>query len=191
MLDDLPHLLRRCGSNLSTYVSAWFLLDSHWHAMSNIYGFRRRFWKRIAWHYCCWFLSNTESILEPSSIENSSKASEAHRKFQKTRRFVSWNRWPSSEVPLTQEKFDEEKFDYLGRSHFGPPRKEFRWSAKWDTESLTPPKRMLALLQDYNVSFFSAIPIFLWSLSYGITGAVISRVLKPSIEGSENEIDFG
>jgi hypothetical protein len=52
-------------------------------------------------------------------------------------------------------------------------------------------RKLLALLGDYWASAFSAIPVFLWSLSYGITGTVLSRQLKPNVDGSENEVDFG
>jgi hypothetical protein len=186
VIDDLPHLLRRARSDFSTWVSVWFLLDSHWAAMSDIDGYRVKFWKGVARNYCRWFLNNTEHIPEILGSPNSSPGHERQRQHKsfKTRRFVSWNRCSGSDIHLTDESFDA-----WGGWYFERPRKAFRWSPKWfiGSAALHP----LAIFEDYSMSFFSAIPIFLWSLSYGITGTVLSRQLKPSVEGSENEVDFG
>jgi hypothetical protein len=119
-------------------------------------------------------------------IPNSTQENEGRRqrKSYKTRRFVFWNRLTGSGIHLTDESFDD-----WGRWYFGPPRKEIRWSLKWTIRSR--PLRWLALFEDYSLSFFSTLPIILWSLSYGITGTILSRQLKPKVEGSENEVDFG
>lgn len=48
-----------------------------------------------------------------------------------------------------------------------------------------------AVLHDYQNSFLSEIPSILLSASYGITQVVVSRMGAPSIQGSENTVDFG
>ena len=48
-----------------------------------------------------------------------------------------------------------------------------------------------AVLHDYQNSFLSEIPSILLSASYGITQVVMSRMGAPSIQGSENTVDFG
>lgn len=182
VMNDLHHLLRH--ADFSTWVSVWFLLDSHWAAISEVIGLRVEIWKRLTRRYCRWLLRNAEPT------HSSSHTNEG----ETLRRFVSW----------TNEDFKE-----WGRWHFGLPRKEFIWSRRWEkTESVSqlpqsPEHRKLPLdpvslflplfaaLDDYGKSAFSAIPIFLWSLSYGITGTILSRQLKPNVDGSENEVDFG
>ena len=49
----------------------------------------------------------------------------------------------------------------------------------------------VAVLHDYQNSFLSEIPSILLSASYGITQVVMSRMEAPSIQGSENTVDFG
>jgi len=200
VLNDLPRMLRKARSDLGTYVSIWFLIDSHWNAISNVGGFKKKFWKGFVWYYCVWFLSNTMP-LRGAPVFHSSE--DNPRVYHKTRKRISWFRFSSSN--LTQEGFEE-----WGKFYFGRPKNEHRWSRQWDKlqdrfrgpepsagaeREPRPPlnrfRKLNALLVDYSASFFSAIPVFLWSLSYGVTGTVLSRQLKPNVEGSENELDFG
>lgn len=48
-----------------------------------------------------------------------------------------------------------------------------------------------AILHDYNESFLSGIPSLLMNMSYCITQVIMSRMEAPSIQGSENTVDFG
>lgn len=161
VLDNLSPMLRDARSDPRTWANVWFLLDSHWKAMSNIYEFRTKFWQSITWLYCRWFLSNTESLSESLALPDSNETDGASHKFQRKRKFVSWKHWyRCDDLHLTKEAFNDWRIFY-----FGPVERCFRWSPKWEARGRIKLRRKLgrrlALLQDYELSFFSTIPIAL------------------------------
>jgi hypothetical protein len=50
---------------------------------------------------------------------------------------------------------------------------------------------VLSIWNDYQESFWSEIPTLILSLSLGVTQIITTRQDLPSIQGSENTVDFG
>lgn len=99
---------------------------------------------------------------------------------------------------LSDEDFQRWYTDKVWHSKFrlgSAVRRDIRWRRaivttghRWDARNMA---LIIVISRDYQNSFLSELPPILFSISYGITQFIKSREESPSIQGSENSLDFG